>query len=355
MISAVGPDVAIYAARYQLTRRTGWAAAGAAGFAVVGLLVPMPWPLAAADEAFFGLGCLCLLAVALDRRTAFQADASGITLGRPLVRFWAPRTAFFPWDDIACVHLSAVRITARFDLPYVGIELKPGAAEPGRAFRTGFASRALFGGKADVIHALQSWRLDIGRLQDTMTAVAPEVGLTSTMSREAAARTFSGARSPYRPSGTVRVLRFLWRFVAPLVFVTLFADGVVHGVPALSAHFGGGRTGTFTVTQVQCTEGGSDCTTWGRFVADGGTDVRSRIKLSPDTATPGVGGRRTAVDTGDPEFVFPPGGAPAWWIYSLVMLVSGLLLGLWAATTVRVLLRRLRSRPARAPVLISGF
>jgi hypothetical protein len=240
-------------------------------------------------------------------------------------------------------------------MPFVGIELKPDAAGPPRRYQSSLAAQTLLGGRPGVVRMLQSWRLDVGRLQDTMDALAPGVGLTSTMSREAAARVFSGARSPYRPSRTTRTLRFVWRFLAPALFVAMLADGIVHGVPALSAHFGGGHTGTFTVTRVQCAADGSDCTTWGRFVAAGGTDVRSRIKMSPDTATPGVGGRQAAVDTGDPEFVFPPGGAPAWWIYSLVIMISGLLLGLWAASTVRVLRRRVRRRPARAPVLLSSY
>lgn len=359
MISAVGPDAAIYVARYQLTGRTAWAAAGAFGFALTGVLAPMPRPLALVDVLFFGLGCAGLLAAALSRRTALRADASGITLGGPPARFWAPRTALFPWADIACVHLLVLGAGTRFDLPCLGIELKPGAAAAPRGYRAGRLSRALLGADIDAAHAIQAWRLDVGRLQDTMAALAPNVSLTSTMSREAAARTFSGARSPYRPSRGLRLVRFSWRYVAPLMFAALLADGVVHAVPALSAHFGGGRTGTFTVTRVQCTADGSDCTTWGRFVASGraggGSDVRGLIKMSPDTAVPGVGGRLTAVDTGDPEFVFPPGGAPAWWIYSGVVLVSGLLLALWALTTARVLLRRRRlRRPARAPALVFG-
>jgi hypothetical protein len=355
MISAVGPDVAIYEARYQFTRRTGWAAAGAAAFVAVGLLVPMPVPLTAAVVAFFGVGLLCLLAVALGRRTAFRADASGITLGRPLALPWLPSAAFFPWHDIACLHLSAVRARSRIDMPFVGIEFKPDAAGAPRRYQSRLAAQTLLGGKPGVVQMLQSWRLDVGRLHDTIAAVAPGVGLTSTMSRQAAARIFSGARSPYRPSRAAGALRLFWRFFAPVLFAALLTDGIVHGVPALSAHFGGGRTGTFTVTRVQCSADGSDCTTWGRFVASGGTDVRSRIKMSPDTATPGVGGRQAAVDTGDPEFVFPPGGAPAWWIYSIVIWISGLLLGLWAASTIRVLRRRVRRQPVRTPVLLNSY
>lgn len=60
-----------------------------------------------------------------------------------------------------------------------------------------------------------------------------------------------------------------------------------------------------------------------------------------------VAGTMSAVDTGDPDHVYPAGGGSAWWLYTLIAVFTTALAMLWMWTVPVTLVRR-RTRRTRA-------
>lgn len=108
------------------------------------------------------------------------------------------------------------------------------------------------------------------------------------------------------------VARFGWEYLGGAVAWVLLAL-VFFGLarPDLSARFGQGRPGIWTVTGSRCGANGS-CHTWGDFASTDGGPTRGHLALrgAPGPLPPGQ--RYAAVDVGAPEQVYPPGGGDGW-------------------------------------------
>jgi hypothetical protein len=136
--------------------------------------------------------------------------------------------------------------------------------------------------------------------------------------------------------------RFWWRYVAGTGVWVLLFYAIWYGVPAWSAHLGGGKAGTWTVTQVDCS--GRHCGLVGRFVSDSGVDVRAEVVRTEVPAPTKVGDTLRAVDTGA-DRVFPPGGGSTWWKATVLGVFAALGCAVWIfAFPVAVLRRRAGTR-----------
>jgi hypothetical protein len=333
----------VYEARYGLTWRAVRLLALCVALLSVALL-PVPFPVVVLDVAFFGFCLVVLLATSLSRRIAFRADVAGVTLGGALPRYRAS-TAFIPWADIAGMHLFELQL-GRPSTPYIRVVRHDGAPELPGALGFDRWNRSFMGTEFAACRQITAWTLDLPRLRAVLAQVAPDVEVTGSLAGRPTGFPLRRLRMPRDP----RFLVF-WRFLAPLGLVSLAFLGVQHLVPAWSAHLGHGRTGTWTVVRNDCAKG--DCLVRGRFVSADGADVRDDVRMGHGAPPiPAVGGSLPAVDTGDPGFVFPPGGGPAWWVYSLVTAGAAAFMALWARTVPVALIRRRLRRSDRDAAMI---
>ena len=109
--------------------------------------------------------------------------------------------------------------------------------------------------------------------------------------------------------------------------------------PAWSAHLHHGQPGTWTVTQIACSNKG--CNNLGRFVSANGSDIRTGIGISRGSSL-GVGKSLPAIDTGG-DVVYPANGGPDWLIYTVTTPLAVLLFAVWAWTFPLAVLRRRRA------------
>ncbi|HTJ68845.1 MAG TPA: hypothetical protein VL551_15025 [Actinospica sp.] len=275
-------------------------------------LLPMPWPIVVADVGFFGFAAVVLLVAPLSRALAFRVDAAGVTLGRSFPRILESRV-FVPWDEVAALHV-AVEPWGRPATPFVYVVLPDGRIAGSRP--------------------IVMWTLDLVALREVLADVAPEVGLVGSLpARESSSR--MRLRTPRNPR-----FRFFWYYLAPVGIGCLIYLVAGHVGPSWSAHLGRGRLGTWTVAQTSCS-GEKDCTPLGDFVASDGTDLRVNIQMAHGSPPiPAVGGSLQAVDTGDPDRVYPIGGGYSWVVYTLVMagLIPLALLWIWTVPIRRLVL-----------------
>ena len=133
--------------------------------------------------------------------------------------------------------------------------------------------------------------------------------------------------------------RLWWRYiVGPASITALFYFSINVG-PAWSAHLGEGEKGTWTVTAIIPGSKGGGGTWLGTFTSNDDTDVRTDVRIESVTYYPGVGGNLSAIDTGADD-VFPLGGGPSWWEFSIATTVVALLCAAWAWTFPVAVVRR---------------
>ncbi|HET9168806.1 MAG TPA: hypothetical protein VFN97_05190 [Actinospica sp.] len=307
----------MYEARYRLTRRVLLLEGGCL-LLLAAALLPMPWPIVVLDVGFFGVAALVIIAMPLSRGLAFRVDSAGVTLGWTFPRV---RTSarFIPWDDVEELHLYELPY-GRPPTPYIRVVWRAG---------DGYAAAS---------RPIVAWTLDGDALLEVLANVAPHVPLTGCLPS-----TRKKTRQPGSPPEGK--LWFVWCYLAPLCIAALVYLGTAHLSPAWSAHLGQGRVGTWTVVKTSCA-GRSGCTPLGDFVASDGTDLRVHIQMAHGApATPAAGGSLPAIDTGDPDRVYPIGGGYSWVVYALAALAACLLAPLWLWTVpVSGLRRRLRRR-----------
>jgi hypothetical protein len=340
MMPPVDSGGGIYEARYRPTRRTARLALGCGLFLAVALL-PLPLPIVVLDVAFFGPCGLLLLATPLSRRLAFRIDTSGVTLGGGFPRMRAS-TAFIPWHDVVAIELFELPL-GRPPTPYVHVVRRRGAPPLPSGMGYGRLNQRLMGAEFAACRPVIAWTLDVATAREVLANVAPHVPLAGSLPTQTQALSLR----PRMPRNSK--IRFLWHYVAPLALGCLIYLSVLHVGPAWAAHAGHGRVGTWTAAQTACT-GEKDCTPLGDFVASDGTDLRVNVRMADGgPPIPAVGGSLQAIDTGDPDRVFPLGGGNAWWIYTLIALATGAISLLWVWTSPTPAIRRhLRRRRARS-------
>jgi hypothetical protein len=97
-------------------------------------------------------------------------------------------------------------------------------------------------------------------------------------------------------------------FFAQCIAVAVIATIVSVYGPAFAAHEGKGAPGTFTSEVRNCADPG--CTWFGTFTAAGNVKYATLAPGGPVISQPGV--NVSAVDSGEQDTVYPPGGGAAW-------------------------------------------
>ena len=127
-----------------------------------------------------------------------------------------------------------------------------------------------------------------------------------------------------------RVWGFVWRYLTPFIAALCIITSATSIGPAWRAHEGAGLRGIVTVTQKDC--GRNDCSYSGDFISPDGKDRRTGVGLASGFSGLAVGDRVPALDDGDPNNVYPPGGGDDWIITTLVLVgaVGALLVWIYA-------------------------
>lgn len=139
----------------------------------------------------------------------------------------------------------------------------------------------------------------------------------------------------------------LW-VVLPAVAVVALYNGVQDIGPSWQARQGGGVVGTFTATHEEC--GRRSCTMHGTFTATDGSRTRRDLVLRDSGDALRVGDTAPAVDTGDDDTVFPPGGGNGVALSIGFIVVGTIVLAGWVFFLVRAVRRRSAAAPAAAAV-----
>ena len=111
--------------------------------------------------------------------------------------------------------------------------------------------------------------------------------------------------------------------VIPLLFIALLTWEAFYVVPAWSAKFGSGTRGTFTVGSCE------RMTCWGTFVSNDGRDTQNWTSIGSSGGRLRLGQQVPAVDTGNPQEVYPAGGGNDWLVFTLLLLCTIFGVGLW--------------------------
>jgi hypothetical protein len=180
----MAPESFVYEARYGWNGRTGRIVVVGIVFAVAGVALPLV--LRIIDIVFFGGGALFFLGVICTRRVAFRVDASGVTLGGTPPRYRSG-TRMVPWADIRKVVLWEQPMPYGRSMRYVGLVRRKGAPplagrrgqRLGRATARALVPDHVSGDTLLASRAVNSWRLDTGRLAAAVEHFAPHVKLVT--------------------------------------------------------------------------------------------------------------------------------------------------------------------------------
>jgi hypothetical protein len=175
-----------YEERHRLSGR------GAAGLAVVCLLIALAFALWRLPLVFLPIGIVIAVLVArgtgltdLARRTvAFRADRAGIMLGAVPDKLSVRRGSalFMPWADIEAIVLYTVypRGSGRPPaVPCIGVQRRAGA-QPLRWGNEQAPGCPVPRVPAWATRRIAGWRLDRGRLAEVTAAVAPGIPIVDT-------------------------------------------------------------------------------------------------------------------------------------------------------------------------------
>ena len=134
--------------------------------------------------------------------------------------------------------------------------------------------------------------------------------------------------------------RFVWLYLMPVVCLGLLAMTAPSIVHAYEARFGSsGIHGTFIVTDVSCSTA-STCDSHGDFADLEGGNERIGVEWGGSAKDFSVGDELAAVDTGDPQFVYPPNSGREWLRSTFYLLVAVGGLVAWAVSVYRRIRRR---------------
>lgn len=134
---------------------------------------------------------------------------------------------------------------------------------------------------------------------------------------------------------------FLWVVIPAMAVVAVFT-GVQDLGPSLRAKQGEGVVGTFTATHEKCRR--RSCTVHGTFTATDGSSKRENLILRDSGDSLSIGDTAPALDSGDDDAVFPPGGGAGVPLSIGFLAVGSLIL----AGYLFVLVRKIRRRRAGA-------
>jgi hypothetical protein len=124
-----------------------------------------------------------------------------------------------------------------------------------------------------------------------------------------------------------RVVRGVYLIGLPVLIILA---GALNLGPALAARDGQGTPGIFTVTSESCPHP-TACSWTGTFLPDDPVLAeRTDVEFSGGGG-PAMGAQMSAVDTGNGDTVYPPGGGGAWVEYVLLLVVGivFLMVSLW--------------------------
>lgn len=130
----------------------------------------------------------------------------------------------------------------------------------------------------------------------------------------------------------------MWWFGVPLFAAFMIPISAVDIGPAYAAR-AGGTPGVFTATEVDC-GGKGGCFYTGEFRSDDGRVTRTDVGMATGSSVNAVGDSVRAVDTGDRNNVYPPGGGSDWLIITAFLLGGIGLAVTWTVTVVRRVRRR---------------
>jgi hypothetical protein len=170
-------DPFAYETYHGLRGRTGPGILMCLLFVIFGLAVRMPLGLRIADLLLFGGAGTLLLVNGLSNRVALRADAEGVTLSAPLLRYRAAAT-FVPWASIERIVLWEQRQVRGGPMPFVGLVGRADAApQRGRLARINahFSPPIPDGSTYLAVRAVTGWHLDVPRLTAAVARYAPTV------------------------------------------------------------------------------------------------------------------------------------------------------------------------------------
>jgi len=134
--------------------------------------------------------------------------------------------------------------------------------------------------------------------------------------------------------------RFVWLYLMPiacLALLAMIAPSIGH---AYEARFGSsGIHGTFIVTAASCSPR-VGCDAHGDFADLEGGNERIGVEWGGSAKGFSVGDELTAVDTGDPQFVYPPNSGWEWLRSTFYLLIAVGVLVAWAVSVYRRIRRR---------------
>lgn len=122
--------------------------------------------------------------------------------------------------------------------------------------------------------------------------------------------------------------------------------------PSWQARWGNSVHGTFTATRVECNK---HCFWHGDFTSQDATVRRIDVGYASGGQVDHIGQQVAALDTGDKQLVYPPGGGWDWLIVLALILAEVGGVALWAGYTllpaIRWITRRLAQRTHARPRL----
>ncbi|WP_378738222.1 hypothetical protein [Nocardia brasiliensis] len=171
----------IYQVRFGPTVKGVSVVLGSAGFVAIAFLPGIPIVLQGVLLLLFGGGGLAFLFNMLSGRVALRVDQDGITLGGSPVWGYRRTTAFVPWSQITAVVLFEQWVPHGPAMPYIGLARREGS--PGLAVIPGLGMTRVNAHliphvSPDIVAAsrpVNGWRLDRGKLIESVTRNAPEV------------------------------------------------------------------------------------------------------------------------------------------------------------------------------------
>ncbi|GAA1967976.1 hypothetical protein [Kitasatospora viridis] len=280
---------------------TGFLASVSAGF------VGLPWWVvapAAVGMLGFGLRTLYLLACC---RTALRADAKGIRLALRKPSVFSP-ALLVPWQQVQ--RISIVEVVGQDRrTPFLKIEGTGALAAPDE-FSVESPQQAE--GFAVGI-PLSGWLPERGRLEGTLLELAPHVRLDpevpqSVLDAEQEREVERSENGRYL-FNRVWAVKMMWRYAAGIILWVIFGAVLLGAaVPTWKVHLNEGKPGTFTATDLGCHQQSSSCAIFGSFASTDGSLAREHVTLHGGPKDMTDGQTAAALDEGDSEQVFVPGG-----------------------------------------------
>ncbi|GIH19674.1 hypothetical protein Raf01_78460 [Rugosimonospora africana] len=136
----------------------------------------------------------------------------------------------------------------------------------------------------------------------------------------------------------------LWRIGLPLFVVATLPVMIADAPPSWQARWGSSIHGTFTATRVECNK---HCFWHGDFMSHDGTAQRIDVGYASGGHVDHIGQPVPALDTGDKQLVYPPGGGWDWLVILVLILAEIGAAALWVWYTLLPIMSWIARRVTR--------